>query len=99
MIDIITRVVAVGGYPGQLPLPHVAAKGHVLYDILQLTIGVVAALSVLFVVIGGMRFVFSAGDPQAAGKARSTIIYAAVGLVLALLAESIVAFVLNTASK
>lgn len=76
-------------------LPHVAANQGVLNTILNVVIGIVAAISVLFVVIGGLRFILSEGDPQAASKARGTIIYAAVGLLIAIAAEAIVALVLR----
>jgi hypothetical protein len=77
-------------------LPRVAATNSQLQLILNIIIGIVAALSVLFVVIGGMRYVLSSGDPQAASKAKNTIIYATVGLAISIFAEAIVAFALTT---
>lgn len=79
----------------QTGLPHVQATTTQLHEILQILFGVIGALSVLFVVIGGLRFVASDGDPQDAARARNTIIYALVGLVLSISAEAIVAFVLS----
>lgn len=76
-------------------LPRATANGGALSTALNIIIGIVAAVSVLFVVIGGLRYVLSAGDPQAAAKARSTIIHALIGLVVALSAEAIVSFVLD----
>jgi len=76
-------------------LPQVNADGSTLNTILQIIIGIVAALSVLFIVIGGLRFVLSDGDPQGASKARSTVVYALVGLVIAISAEAIVAFAIK----
>lgn len=66
-----------------------------VHDVLQIVFAVLAALAVLFIVIGGLRMVTSQGNPQETGKARATIIYAVVGLVVALLAEALVAFVLG----
>jgi hypothetical protein len=62
---------------------------------LQLVLGIIAGLAVLFVVIGGLRFVLSEGDPQSTTKARNTMIYAVVGLVVSVMAEIIVTFVLG----
>ena len=76
-------------------LPQVQATSTQLHVILQIVFGVIAALSVLFVVIGGLRFIVSEGDPQDTSKARSTIVYALVGLLISLVAEAIVSFVLS----
>jgi len=76
-------------------LPHASAGSSALHNVLQVVLGIVAALSVLFIVIGGLRFVLSDGDPQGASKARSTVVYALVGLVIAISAEAIVSFVIT----
>ena len=79
----------------QTDLPQVTAEHTQLHDILQIVIGIVAAVSVLFIVVSGLRFVLSAGDPQETAKARNTIVYALVGLVVAVAAEAIVTFVVD----
>ena len=76
-------------------LPQAGASTSQLHDILQIVFAVLGALAVLFIVIGGLRMVTSQGNPQETGKARATIIYAVVGLVVALLAEALVSFVLG----
>lgn len=76
-------------------LPVVNASSDQLQQILRLAFGIIAAVAILFVVIGGLRYVISEGDPEATAKARGTIIYALVGLVIAITAEFLVAFVLN----
>ena len=53
----------------------------------------IAAVIVLF--IGGVKFATSAGDSAKIGNARNTVIYAFVGLVIAILAQAIVSFVLD----
>lgn len=70
-------------------------SGNQLQDILKIAFAILAALAVLFIVLGALRMVTSQGNPQEASKARSTIIFALVGLLVALLAEAIVAFVLG----
>ena len=92
----IILAVNIQGQDYNLGLPTPATdNGSALQTILSLVIGIVAAISVLFVVIGGLRYVFSDGDPQDASRAKSTIIYALIGLIVAVLAEAIVAFVLS----
>jgi hypothetical protein len=74
-------------------LPQVQSSN--LTTIFQYLFGFVGALSVLIIVIAGLRFILANGDPQNVARARNTIIYAAVGLAIAVSAEIIVTFVLN----
>lgn len=76
-------------------LPQTQADGGTLSTIISIVIAVVAVISVLFITIGGLRYILSQGDPQAVSKAKSTIVYALIGLVVAILAQIIVAFVIN----
>jgi hypothetical protein len=54
-----------------------------------------AAIAVLIIVIQGIRFVLSQGDSQKAADARKGVIYAVIGLVVALLAEAVVRLVIG----
>lgn len=76
-------------------LPQAHANSAQLQNILQIGFAILAALAVLFIVIAGLRFITAQGNPQEVGKARSTIIYALIGLLVALLAEALVAFTLG----
>lgn len=76
-------------------LPDAAANSVTLQQVLQIVFGIVGALAVLFIVIGGLRFVLAGGDPQAVAKARGTILHAVVGLIIVIAAETIVALVLD----
>jgi len=82
---------------GGTGLPMVTAGSGELQTILQIVFGIAAALAVLFIVIGGLRFVLSAGSSENVTKARETILYAVIGLVIALIAEGIVTFVIKKA--
>ena len=97
--DTAANVTCPTGYVGSCDtgLPKIGASPDELKTILQLTFGIVSAIAVLIIVIGGFRFVLSEGNPENAAKARETIIYALVGLAIALSAEAIVSFVLNRA--
>ncbi len=76
-------------------LPVVSASGSQLQHGLTIVLAIFAAVAVLMIVIAGLRFVVAQGNPQEVAKARKTIIYAAVGLTIALSGEAIVAFVLG----
>lgn len=53
------------------------------------------SISFLIMVIAGLKYVLSAGDPDKITKARNTIIYAGVGLIVAASASLIVTLVLD----
>jgi multisubunit Na+/H+ antiporter MnhB subunit len=77
------------------PFPEVPANQNVVTLILNIVFGIVGSLSLLFIVIGGFRYVISGGDPQNTARAKNTIIYAVVGLAVTLLAAAIVNFVVG----
>jgi hypothetical protein len=76
-------------------LPGVGATPGNLHSLLQIAFGIIAAVTVLIIVISALKFVTAQGDPQEVAKARGTILYALVGLVVAVSAEVIVTFVLG----
>lgn len=87
--------ITVGGTDYNTGLPKVTNTNGGLTTILQITFGIIGALAVLMIVIAGFRFTTAQGNPQSAAKARRTMIYAAIGLAVALSAEVIVTFVLG----
>lgn len=56
----------------------------------------VGALSVIMLIIGGIRYVVSGGDSTAVQSAKNTILYAIVGIVICLLAYAVVSFVIGS---
>ena len=63
--------------------------------IINVILGVVGFIAVVMIIIGGISFVTSQGDTSKVAKARNTILYGIVGLVVAILAFAIVNFVLS----
>ena len=63
--------------------------------VVNLLFTVLGIISVIMIVIGGIRYTTSGGDSAGLRNARDTIIYAVVGLVIAILSFSIVNFVLG----
>jgi len=57
---------------------------------------IVGALSVVMIIIGGLRYVISGGNSASVTAAKNTILYAIVGLVISFLAFAAINFVLNT---
>ena len=63
--------------------------------IFNTVIAITAAIAVLVIVVAGLKYVTSSGDPQGVASARKAIIYAAVGLIVCGAAYSIVGFTLR----
>jgi len=82
-----------GGTSCDTGLPEVQSTQFT--TIFQYIFGTIGAIAVLIIVIAGLRFIVANGDPQNVAKARNTIIYAAIGLAIAVSAEIIVTFVLT----
>jgi hypothetical protein len=56
---------------------------------------IVGVLSVIMIVFGGIRYTTSTGDKGRIDSAKNTIIYAVVGLVVAILAFALVQWVFS----
>lgn len=64
-------------------------------DIINAIIGVMGIVTVVIIILGGVQYTTSAGDPGKVKKAKDTILYGIIGLIVALLAFAIVNFVLS----
>jgi len=67
----------------------------VFKTITNVALYVIGAISVLMLIYGGIRYTISGGDTAAVTAAKNTILYAIVGIVVALLAFAVVNFVLT----
>ena len=56
---------------------------------------IVGLVSVVMLIFGGLRYVVSGGDSKKVTDAKNTVLYAIIGLVIAILSYAIVNFVLN----
>lgn len=69
--------------------------GGIFQTIVNVLLFIIGAIAVIMLVIGGIRYVVSGGDSSAVTGAKNTILYAIVGIIVALLAYAIVNFVLT----
>lgn len=67
----------------------------VVANIIKILFFVVGVAAVIMIIIGGFRYITSNGDSAQISSAKNTIIYALIGLAVAVLAQAIVAFVFN----
>lgn len=67
----------------------------VLLAVVDILLRIAALVAVAFVVVGGIKYTTSQGDPQAAANARETIIGSVAGLAIASVAATLVSFIGN----
>ncbi len=77
------------------PIPKPVADEARLQLILSTVFTITGAIALLVVTIGGLRYVLSHGDPSSTAQAKNMIIYALIGLVISIIAVSIVRFTIN----
>ncbi len=65
--------------------------------ILNTVFGAIAATAVFFIIKGGIKYTVSGGDPAGVKQAKETIMYAIIGLIVALLAFGAVNFITGKA--
>ena len=75
------------------------SAGDLAKDFVNIMLFAVGILAVIMLIWGGIRYVLSGGDSGAVSSAKKTILYAVVGLIVAILAYAIVNFVINTIAK
>jgi hypothetical protein len=74
-------------------------QGGIFRTITNVLLFLIGAISVIMLIIGGIRYVVSGGDSTAVQNAKNTILYAIVGVVVAILAYAVVNFVITSFSS
>ncbi len=69
---------------------------HKVVNIMSIVVGVI---SVMMLIVAGIKFATSGGDSNSVQSARNTLIYALVGVFIAVLAQFLVHIVLTTATN
>jgi len=64
--------------------------------IVNVMLFLVGAVAVIMLIIGGVRYVVSGGDQNNVTAAKNTILYAIIGIIVAVLAFAVVNFVLTS---
>ena len=81
--------------------PEGSKRKCTLNDTIQTVINVllfvIGAVSVIMIILGGLKYTLSNGDSSQITSAKNTILYAIIGLVVVALAQVIVRFVLQKA--
>lgn len=96
MRDNYTNSIAECSLPENSPTTGTKKLPEIIQTIVGVVLGVVGIVAVIMIILGGISFVTSQGDAAKVTKARNTLLYGVVGLVIALLAFAIVNFVLSS---
>ena len=67
----------------------------VISQISSVLLFIVGIVAVIMIVVGGFRYIISGGDASQVQAAKNTILYALVGVIIAILAYAIVNFVMG----
>jgi hypothetical protein len=71
-------------------------SGGVVKTVTNILLFFAGALSVIMLIVGGLRYTISGGNSTAVTAAKNTVLYAIVGLVVAFLAYAAINFVLTS---
>lgn len=71
-------------------------EGGIFQTVTNILLFLIGAISVIMLIIGGIRYVVSGGDQSAVTSAKNTILYAIVGIIVAFLAYAAVQFVTSS---
>lgn len=72
------------------------ANGGVFQQVVNVLLFLIGAISVIMLIYGGIRYTISQGDSGAVTNAKNTIMYAIIGIIVAILAYAIVNFVISS---
>ncbi|TSC58262.1 MAG: hypothetical protein Greene041619_693 [Candidatus Peregrinibacteria bacterium Greene0416_19] len=102
LVTMVSRALAgdsnlggTGGVPG-------SAETNIRVTVLRLlntVLNFLALIAVIFIIVAGIRLIASQGEQEQKDKAKKTIIYVVIGLVVVLLAKVIVGWVTGAAVR
>ena len=72
---------------------HNGKVNSLVQNLVNLLLFILGIISVIMIIVGGIRYATSGGDAGQTKSAKDTILYSVVGLIVAMLAYAIVNFV------
>lgn len=67
-----------------------------IQTIINVLLGLIGVVAVIMLIYGGFRYVLSGGNEKSTSAAKDTILFAIIGIVVAVLAFAIVNFVIGS---
>ena len=68
----------------------------IITTIINVMLFIAAALAVIMIIYGGIRYITAHGDEKQVKVAKDTIVYSVAGLIIAILAYALVTFIFNS---
>lgn len=78
-----------------VPAKLIGSDDSIFTVVVNILLYIIGAISVIMLIVGGIRYTISNGDSSQVTSAKNTILYAIVGLIIAFLAYAIVNWVLT----
>ncbi len=75
--------------PGAKYTSEAGLVGRLISDIIPIVLGVGGFVAVIMIVISGIQFITSSGNPEAAGAAKNRLVYALIGFVVIIMSFAI----------
>lgn len=69
--------------------------GGLLVNVINVLLVWAGVVAILFVIFGGFRYMVSMGNAESIDKARQTVLYAILGLIIVFLSYLIVRYLMN----
>jgi hypothetical protein len=69
--------------------------GNIVSIAVNLFSAIIGIIAVVMIMVGGVKYITSQGEPAQTAAAKNTVLYAAIGIVVVVLSQVIVRYVLN----
>jgi hypothetical protein len=73
----------------------IAGEDGLIIRVARLIATIVGVVAVIVIIIGGLQYMLAAGDSAKINNAKNAILYALIGLVVAVIAQFIILFVIG----
>ncbi|MDD5567110.1 MAG: hypothetical protein PHH01_02850 [Patescibacteria group bacterium] len=77
------------------PLGDTATGTDLVVKIITGFLGIMSLFALVMVIYGGFQYIYSAGNPEQLKKAKDTIVWALLGMVIAFLSLAVINFVVG----
>jgi cytochrome bd-type quinol oxidase subunit 2 len=92
---VLQKLAQININENELQIPKGNVDSNTFADVLELTFGLLGAIALIVIILSGIRFIMARGNSEAVARARNTIVYAAVGIILSVLSFAIVRLVVR----
>jgi hypothetical protein len=76
----------------------ISGSGGILLHATQIISYIAGAAAIILLILGGIRYITSGGDASNVKSAKDTVLYALIGIAIVVIAQTLIAFVLDKLS-